>query len=147
MNTASDAKEMDHLVERLTSHMGKADMGEVLRDCRLAAAEIGRLLEWKRSILGKCKHSDGWEATAWAGDKDGWGFVHYFIGHLETRALTAESRARDVRAEAIEECAQLALSNERHAEWPSIDRADIPVVRMQKAIGAAIRALTSKERE
>lgn len=31
------------LIERLQSHMGKADMGEVLADCRLAADRISSL--------------------------------------------------------------------------------------------------------
>lgn len=56
-----------------------------------AAAEIERLREWKASVLSKCKHSDGFDSLKWAGDKEGWGFAHYFIGHLETRALHAES--------------------------------------------------------
>jgi hypothetical protein len=34
---------MSDIVERLMAHMGKADMGEVLADCRLAADEITRL--------------------------------------------------------------------------------------------------------
>lgn len=33
------------LIERLQSHMGKADMGEVLADCRLAADKITALRE------------------------------------------------------------------------------------------------------
>lgn len=56
-----------------------------------AINEIERLREWKSSILSKCKASDGFDALPWGGDKDGWGFVHYFIGHLETRALHAET--------------------------------------------------------
>lgn len=32
--------EQDALVERLTSHMGKAEMADVLSDCRAAAAHI-----------------------------------------------------------------------------------------------------------
>lgn len=53
--------------------------------------EIFALREWKAAILGKCKASDGFDALEWGGDKEGWGFVHYFIGHLETRALHAET--------------------------------------------------------
>jgi hypothetical protein len=34
---------MSELTERLQSHMGKADMGDVLRDCREAAARIEAL--------------------------------------------------------------------------------------------------------
>jgi hypothetical protein len=49
------------------------------------------LREWKAAILDKCKASDGFEQLEWGGDKEGWGFVHYFIGHLETRALHAET--------------------------------------------------------
>jgi hypothetical protein len=52
---------------------------------------INQLREWRSAILAKCKASDGFDRLDWgSGDKDGWGFVHYFIGHLETRALQAE---------------------------------------------------------
>ena len=51
--------------------------------------ELQELREWKNAILEKCKYSDGWNDLHWAGDKEGWGFVHYFIGHLNTRALAA----------------------------------------------------------
>jgi hypothetical protein len=34
---------MSDLVERLQSHMGKADFGDVLRDCHLAADRIEKL--------------------------------------------------------------------------------------------------------
>lgn len=37
--------DIDALIERLDSHMGKADMGEVLADCRLAAQTILALRE------------------------------------------------------------------------------------------------------
>lgn len=36
---------MSDLVERLQSHMGQADMGEVLADCRKAADAIERLMK------------------------------------------------------------------------------------------------------
>ena len=41
---------MSDLVERLRSHMGKADMGDVLRDCREAAARIEALEAALREI-------------------------------------------------------------------------------------------------
>lgn len=39
----------DHsaLIERLDSHMGKADISEVLADCRKAAAALRDLTEWR----------------------------------------------------------------------------------------------------
>lgn len=59
--------------------------------------ELFALREWKAAILGKCKASDGFDALEWGGDKEGWGFVHYFIGHLETRALHPEPAATPLR--------------------------------------------------
>lgn len=53
--------------------------------------ELEHLREWKSSVLNKCKHCDGWYDLSWGGDKDGWGFVHYFIDHLNTRALASPS--------------------------------------------------------
>jgi hypothetical protein len=53
--------------------------------------DVIELRDWKDAVLSKCKASDGWDALDWGGDKEGWGFVHFFIGHLETRALHAES--------------------------------------------------------
>lgn len=41
---------MIDLVERLEAHMGKADIGDVLPDCREAASEIRRL----RGLLQAC---------------------------------------------------------------------------------------------
>ena len=41
---------MTDLVERLLSHMGKADMGDILRDCREAAARIAALEAALRKI-------------------------------------------------------------------------------------------------
>ena len=43
MSQDIDAKAQAELVERLDSHMGQADMGEVLRDCRLARDVITTL--------------------------------------------------------------------------------------------------------
>lgn len=51
--------------------------------------DVIELREWKAAVLDKCKASDGWDDLHWGGDKEGWGFVHFFIGHLETRALAA----------------------------------------------------------
>ena len=44
---------MSELVERLQSHMGKADMGDVLRDCREASARIEQLEAIVLSYLTK----------------------------------------------------------------------------------------------
>lgn len=65
-----------------------------LRDAAQPAAplrgrEIEQLREWKSAILEKCKRCDGFDSLEWGGDKEGWGFIHYFIGHLNTRALSA----------------------------------------------------------
>lgn len=38
-----DRIDLDELIERLTSHMGKAEVPDLLRDCRLAADELSRL--------------------------------------------------------------------------------------------------------
>lgn len=53
--------------------------------------DVIELRDWKEAVLGKCKASSGWDDLKWGGDKEGWGFVHYFIGHLNTRALEAEA--------------------------------------------------------
>lgn len=58
-----------------------------MRDLRQAVIE---LRDWKAAVLGCCKACDGFEAMQWGGDKEGWGFVMFFIGHLNTRALAAE---------------------------------------------------------
>lgn len=58
-----------------------------MRDLRQSVTE---LRDWKAAVLGCCKACDGFEAMHWGGDKDGWGFVMYFISHLNTRALNAE---------------------------------------------------------
>jgi hypothetical protein len=63
---------------------GTTELADLRRD-------VIELQEWKAAVLGKCKASDGFDAMEWGGDKEGWGFVHYFIGHLETRALHAET--------------------------------------------------------
>lgn len=59
--------------------------------------ELAALREWKASVLSKCKHCDGFDILQWSGDKEGWGFVHYFIGHLNTRALERTTAARTER--------------------------------------------------
>ncbi|TPM53232.1 hypothetical protein FJ959_22125 [Mesorhizobium sp. B2-2-4] len=51
--------EIRALIERLDSHMGKADMGEVLRDCRLAAKTLEAALS--ASPVGQIA-----EPVAWA---------------------------------------------------------------------------------
>lgn len=73
---------MSDLIERLQSHMGKADMGEVLADCRLAAtaieslrAENARLTEERDALVEDHRklalfHASGGQDVAWA-DVDG----------------------------------------------------------------------------
>lgn len=64
---------------------------ELMELCNNLKRENFELREWKQAVLGKCKASDGFDALKWGGDKEGWGFIHYFIGHLETRALHVET--------------------------------------------------------
>jgi len=59
-----------------------------LADLQRAVIE---LRDWQNAVLGCCKACDGFDAMEWGGDKDGWGFVMYFISHLNTRALHAET--------------------------------------------------------
>lgn len=53
------SSETEALIERLTSHMGKADVGDLLRDCRLAAKALATLedrvarAESEREIFAK----------------------------------------------------------------------------------------------
>ena len=49
---------MSDLVERLRSHMGKADFGDVLRDCHLAADRIEKLEITLRDIIDTPELSD-----------------------------------------------------------------------------------------
>lgn len=51
--------------------------------------DVIALREWKEAVLDCCKACDGFDALQWGGDKDGWGFVMFFIDHLNTRALRA----------------------------------------------------------
>lgn len=51
--------------------------------------DVIALREWKEAVLDCCKACDGFDALQWGGDKDGWGFVMFFISHLNTRALRA----------------------------------------------------------
>jgi hypothetical protein len=54
-------------------------------------AEINNLRQWKDAVLGCCKACDGFDTIQWGGEKDGWGFVMFFISHLNTRALSHPS--------------------------------------------------------
>lgn len=81
LKTAAEIEQERLTRKRLSEANSTAAMEGVQR-------ELEQLREWKASVLSKCKHSDGWDALKWAGDKEGWGFVHYFIGHLNTRATT-----------------------------------------------------------
>mgnify|MGYP001610459267 CR=1 FL=1 len=65
----------------------------------LRESEIEQLREWKSAILEKCKHCDGFDSLEWGGDKEGWGFIHYFIGHLNTRALASSAPPEQPAAE------------------------------------------------
>ena len=59
----------EDIVERLEAHMGKADIGDVLPDCREAAKEIRSLrakldvavkaLEWYRNHVSECRKIGG----------------------------------------------------------------------------------------
>ncbi|WP_257164639.1 hypothetical protein [Bradyrhizobium sp. SRS-191] len=69
-------------------------------------ATDSRLRQWREAILSKCRASDGFDRLPWPGDKSGWGFVHYFIGHLETRALEAEAELARLRSLATNDGAQ-----------------------------------------
>lgn len=99
--------------------------------------EVEELREWKSSVLGKCKKSDRWNALHWGGDKEGWGFVHYFIGYLNTRALTAESAV----AAAYENAAKIAEA------MPWFVKTSRKHVRGIKGsdVASAIRAAVSKK--
>lgn len=58
--------------------------------------DVIELREWREAVLDKCKASSGWNDLEWGGDKNGWGFVHHFIGQLNTRALEAEAQRSGV---------------------------------------------------
>lgn len=53
--------------------------------------DVIKFREWQDAVLGCCKACDGFDALQWGGDKSGWGFVMFFISHLNTRALHAET--------------------------------------------------------
>lgn len=47
MTASKPMTDLMELADRLDSHMGKADMAEVLADCRKAAACIREMVEWR----------------------------------------------------------------------------------------------------
>lgn len=53
--TPADA-DLDNLIDRLDTHMGKADIEEVLRDCRKAATELQSLRDKLRAIVEQYDH-------------------------------------------------------------------------------------------
>ena len=63
---------MSDLVERLRSHMGKADMGDVLRDCRKAAARVEALefeVDHLRGVLRTIRYGIDSECSPLQQDK------------------------------------------------------------------------------
>lgn len=112
--------------------------------------DVIELREWKAAIIGKCKASNSFDTLEWGGDKEGWGFIHYFIGHLETRALQAEAQVETARAKAIEECAKIAETGEKDCaegdtNWHQGFRYAAKNTAIQ--IASRIRSLTSTMRE
>lgn len=91
-----------------TTDAARAWMVDAAAEIERLRREVEELREWKSSVLSKCKSSDCWDALRWGGDKEGWGFVHYFIGYLNTRALTAESAVAAAREDEREGCALVA---------------------------------------
>lgn len=81
--------------------LAEAELALQTLSALLAEGNPDNACEWRDAILSKCKASDGFDRLQWAGDKDGWGFVHYFIGHLETRALEAEKELARLRSPAV----------------------------------------------
>ena len=63
---------MSDLIERLQSHMGKADMGDVLRDCRLAADRIEALEAALRYVAAEAQQPTAWRIYKSKGDGVCW---------------------------------------------------------------------------
>lgn len=76
-----------------------AEMLAARPQCEVRSEEVA-LREWRDAVLGCCKACDGFDALQWGGDKSGWGFVMFFISHLNTRAMHASAQeASDSGAE------------------------------------------------
>jgi Lar family restriction alleviation protein len=105
---------------------------EALRDADTIAQlvkERDEAVEWRDAIRSLCKALDT-DDLPWGGDKDGWGFQHYFIKHLHTRAEAAEAEAATLREALERETEHCALIAEMHDH--------------QGIIAAAIRARTQQ---
>lgn len=130
---------MDHVQHADTLMRAAADEITRLQEALAAAeAERDRLIEWKTAIIDLCR-ALGSDDMPWGGDKSGWGFIHYFVKHLHTRAITAETRIAETRKKALEEAAQIAENTvDFHDDGLStFDAAQI--------IAAAIRSLSAEE--
>lgn len=99
-----------------------------------AEAERDRLIEWKTAIIDLCR-ALGSDDMPWGGDKSGWGFIHYFVKHLHTRAITSEARIAETRKKALEEAAQVAYAT----------CAETRHVKLGEACAAAIRSHSADE--
>lgn len=71
------------------------------------AAQISKLEEWKRAILGLVKKFPIYQVGEWAGEKEGWGYVFEVIRYVHKQMLKKEKQIAEGR-EIVEEIEEWA---------------------------------------
>lgn len=137
---------MTDIVEELEAHMGKAEVPDLLRDCRKAASEITRLREELRAATERAEKADRTYRTVMGKMADGVAGVERDRDEARAKLTAAEARIEEMAAELARVTGEYELAAEGRAAFAARALACAPPA-PSDALNVAVEALEEAEAE